>query len=534
MTNPAVIDGAQLLSWARRTVQVLKVHREEINRLNVFPVPDSDTGSNMAHTMSAALENAETVGSPASCADIASALAVGSIKGARGNSGVVLSQVLRGVAQAAAEGDLDAASVADALSNAVVYVERAITDPVEGTIVTVLREAATAAQEALSGAAGESPLDAVTSAAVTAAEEALAQTPSQLAELRDAGVVDAGGRGLVLLLTALRDEVAGRAADIPDPSSLASVTASAAASAMDSGAHSAAEGENESGESHGHAGWLEVMFFFTGPVDELENALAGMGTSLVIARATDTEAQIHIHSLNAGAVIECAYELGAVSDLRLEVLPDALPASDSPASARIIVAMTPEGAIAELYRQAGAVPVTAEGGLSEAITQAIAAADARELVVLPNGHAGPDELKQIAEAVKSEGAQAAILSTMSLVGGIAALAVHDPRLPLEAAAAQMDEAAADMRAADIVRTAGGNITVVAPVDEVLAEEETVQRAVDKACRAMLDAGGELVTLLLDSDAAEQLDPDALQEALDAEVLVYPADGLGTIGQIGVE
>ena len=526
MTNPAVIDGAQLLSWARRTVQVLKVHREEINRLNVFPVPDSDTGSNMAHTMSAALENAETVESPASCADIASALAVGSIKGARGNSGVVLSQVLRGVAQAAAEGDLDAASVADALSNAVVYVERAITDPVEGTIVTVLRKAATAAQEALSGAAGESPLDAVTSAAVTAAEEALEQTPSQLAELRDAGVVDAGGRGLVLLLTALRDEVAGRAADIPDASSLASVTGSAA--------DSAAEGENESGESHGHAGWLEVMFFFTGPVDELENALAGMGTSLVIARATDTEAQIHIHSLNAGAVIERAYELGAVSDLRLEVLPDALPASDSPASARIIVAMTPEGSIAEFYRQAGAVSVTAEGGLSEAITEAIAAADARELVVLPNGHAGPDELKQIAEAVKSEGAQAAILSTMSLVGGIAALAVHDPRLPLEAAAAQMDEAAADMRAADVVRTAGGNITVVAPVDEVLAEEETVQRAVDKACRAMLDAGGELVTLLLDSNAAEELDPDALAETLDAEVLVYPADGLGTIGQIGVE
>ena len=352
------------------------------------------------------------------------------------------------------------------------------------------------------------------------------RTPSQLAELRDAGVVDAGGRGLVLLLTALRDEVAGRAADIPDASSLASVTGSAA--------DSAAEGENESGESHGHAGWLEVMFFFTGPVDELENALAGMGTSLVIARATDTEAQIHIHSLNAGAVIERAYELGAVSDLRLEVLPDALPASDSPASARIIVAMTPEGSIAEFYRQAGAVSVTAEGGLSEAITEAIAAADARELVVLPNGHAGPDELKQIAEAVKSEGAQAAILSTMSLVGGIAALAVHDPRLPLEAAAAQMDEAAADMRAADVVRTAGGNITVVAPVDEVLAEEETVQRAVDKACRAMLDAGGELVTLLLDSNAAEELDPDALQETLNAEVLVYPADGLGTIGQIGVE
>ena len=98
----------------------------------------------------------------------------------------------------------------------------------------------------------------------------------------------------------------------------------------------------------------------------------------------------------------------------------------------------------------------------------------------------------------------------------------------------MDEAADDMRAADIVGTAGGKITVVAPVDGVLAEEETVQRAVDKACRAMLESGGELVTLLLESSLAAELDADALEDALDAEVLVYPADGLGTLGQIGVE
>ena len=127
-----------------------------------------------------------------------------------------------------------------------------------------------------------------------------------------------------------------------------------------------------------------------------------------------------------------------------------------------------------------------------------------------------------------------MLSTTRLVGGIAALAVHDPRLPLEAAAAHMDEAAEDMRAADIVGTAGGKITVVAPVDGVLAEEETVQRAVDKACRALLESGGELVTLLLESSLAAELDADVLEDALEAEVLVYPADGLGTLGQIGVE
>ena len=83
-------------------------------------------------------------------------------------------------------------------------------------------------------------------------------------------------------------------------------------------------------------------------------------------------------------------------------------------------------------------------------------------------------------------------------------------------------------------TAGGQLTVVAPVDGVLAEEETVQRAVDKACRALLESGGELVTLLLESSLAAELDADVLEDTLGAEVLVYPADGLGTLGQIGVE
>lgn len=520
MTNPAVIDGARLLSWARRAAQLLEAHREEINSLNVFPVPDSDTGSNMAHTMSAAVEQAETLDAHASCADIASALAVGSIKGARGNSGVVLSQVLRGVAQAAAEGDLDGESVADALTNAVAYVERAINDPVEGTIVTVLRQAAEAGRGALD-TSGDSALAHVTAAAVDAAEEALEQTPSQLIELREAGVVDAGGRGLVLLLTALRDEVAGTPAAVTGADS---PTAQPSTSA----------GASSSTESHGHTGWLEIMFFFTGPVDELQTALAAMGTSLVIARASDTEAKVHIHSVDAGAVIERAYELGLVSDLCLEILPDAASADETPSSGRLIIALTPQGSVAELYRQAGAVPVSPSDELKHEIQSAIAGAGARELVVLPNGLAGPAELEQIAGAVKGAGAQVAVLSTTRLVGGIAALAVHDPRLPLEAAAALMDESADDMRVADIVGSAGGKLTVVAPVDGVLAEEKTVQRAVDKACRAMLESGGELVTLLLESGAAESVDVDALEDTLGAEVLVYPADGLGTLGQIGVE
>lgn len=523
MTNPAVIDGARLLSWARRAAQELESHREEINSLNVFPVPDSDTGSNMAHTMAAAVKQAETLDDGAGAAEIASALSVGSIKGARGNSGVVLSQVLRGVAQAAAEGDLDGRSVADALNHAVAYVERAINEPVEGTIVTVLREAAAAGTQVLDERAGEvrdasePVLAAVAVAAVTAAEEALERTPSQLAELREAGVVDAGGRGLVLLLTVLRDEVVGQqgvaGSEIARP-----VTA---------------ENSSLEADSHGHGGWLEVMFMFSGPVDELELALASMGTSLVIARASDTDAKVHIHSRDAGAVIERAFSLGAVSELRLEILPDDEHDQQPAAPARLVIAVSPPGAVADLYRRAGALPIAPGEDLAEQIGERISAAGADELIVLPNGHVGPQQLQELSHVLHDSGAAVAVLSTERLVGGIAALAVHDPRLPLEDAAAQMDEAASDMRAADIVKAE--DRTLVLPPDGVLlANEESVHDAVDKACRSMLAGGGELVTLLIDSDVAAGLDADALEEALGVELLIYPADGLGALGQIGVE
>lgn len=523
MTNPAVIDGVRLLSWARRAAQELETHREEINSLNVFPVPDSDTGSNMAHTMTAAVKQAEALEESAGVAEIASALAVGSVKGARGNSGVVLSQVLRGVAQAAAEGELGAASVADALNNAVGYVDRAISDPVEGTILTVLREAAEAARGALSGT-DAAELSHVAGAAVAAAEDALAKTPSQLAELRAAGVVDAGGRGLVLLLTALRDEVAGT--DRED--------AGGPRAQSESRTEDSAPLSPEQTPSHGRTDWLEIMFMFVGPVDELEASLASMGTSLVIARVHDAQAMIHIHSLDAGAVIEQAYSLGAVSELRLEILPEPEREHDANSADRLIIAVTPAGSVAELFRQAGAVPVQSGEDLTTRIRDELTKAGSSELIILPNGHVGSHGVKQISDAVQGSRTAVAVLSTQRLVGGIAALAVYDPRLPLEAAAAQMDEAAADMRAADIVAGAGKQIMVLAPDGGLLAEDEAVQLAVDKACRTMLAEGGELVTLLLDADAVADVDAAELETALGAEVSVYPADGLGVVGHIGVE
>ncbi len=518
MTSADRIDGPRLLSWARRSAEELGRHREVINSLNVFPVPDSDTGSNMAFTMAAAVKEAGNC-EPAATADVvAEALAVGSIKGARGNSGVVLSQVLRGVAQAAGDGELGGRDVAKALANAVAFVERAIADPVEGTIITVLREAARAAKEA---SISKNALSDVTSAALTAAEDALANTPSQLAELREAGVVDAGGTGLVLLLEVLHAEVTG-----------GSIHESAG---HEHGGHDDVDDvdhAHDAEHSHGVAGWLEVMFMFTGPLDELEAVLSTMGRSLVIARATDTHGKVHIHTTEAGPVIERALELGTLTDLRLEILPEATPMHEARRVGRLIVAITPVGSLMDLYNRAGAVAVAPGPDVIEDVRREITASGAHEVIILPNGQLDPETVQEIEAVADQASLEMTLLPTVRLVNGIAAVSVHDPRLPVYEAAALMSEAAEEMAVADILTTTNG-VEIVAR-DTLVVRAATLTDAVREAATTMLDGGGELVTILVAPRDVAAVDVEALEADLDAEVVVYPADGLGSTGQLGVE
>src|SRR5699024_2956544 len=150
--RPSTLDAHGVLTWARRCVELLAEHREEINSLNVFPVPDSDTGTNLLYTMRAAVDRAEGEeawitegGGTAGAREIAVALGRGAVHGARGNSGVILSQVLRAAGEAATFTVVDAATYRRALRTAVTLVDNALSDPVEGTIITVLREAAAGA-----------------------------------------------------------------------------------------------------------------------------------------------------------------------------------------------------------------------------------------------------------------------------------------------------------------------------------------------------------------------------------------------------
>ncbi|SDS13384.1 DAK2 domain-containing protein [Corynebacterium timonense] len=496
---PTVFDGARLLSWARRSATELERRRVEINELNVFPVRDSDTGSNMAHTMKAAVAEAESRGAGASVREVAEALAVGSVRGARGNSGIVLSQFIRAIAQSVSEGPLSAGDVATALNSAVQFVDRAITDPVEGTVVTVLRAAAGAASDVAEGA----PLEEVADAALSAARAALAKTPSQLEVLREAGVVDAGGAGLVILLEEFVGEVAGRDA--------------------------ASAEEPEDHEPHSQPAELEVMFLFSGPLDELEAALTHMGTSLVVARVHDTHGKVHIHSADAGRVIETAYAMGEVGDLRLEVLPPT-PVTENPE--RLIVALTPAGSLAELYTEAGAVTVEPGDDVVSEVLSVVRRSPATEVILLPNGQLDSRQIGGIEKAARAFEQTVTVLPTVRLVSGIAALTVHDPDQPLSTMAFTMSEAAGEMRTAAIQRGEEG-LVVVTHGESTPASDDPCE-AVAAACRRLLEHGGEQVVLLYCPEECGEFDTTPLAEELGVDVLAYPADGLGSIAELGVE
>ncbi|CAB0599408.1 DAK2 domain-containing protein [Corynebacterium diphtheriae] len=434
MPNITFLGAHDLLIWATTATAELVARRDEINALNVFPVPDSDTGSNMAHTMTAAVKQAQSVDNPDDLATVAMALATGAVKGARGNSGVVLSQVLRGIAHHADSGRIDAHVIQEALRSSLDFVATAISDPVEGTVITVLRAAAIAATNST-----DSSLATVVHEAAHAARTALAETPSQLQVLREAKVVDAGGQGLVILLDCLEHVVTGNA------------------SPYDGQTPDTAE---QPQQTHGTSGYLEVMCFIEGvEVSHLHDLLAPLGDCLVIGPISETSATVHIHSTDAATVISTLYATGTITDLHIEVLPET-PKVVHPK--RIVLALTPPGDLAQLYTDAGALVVVRDGhhfaiarstnlGQAETpladgieiVNELVARSHqsgAQEVILLPNGLLTTQEMAAVERSSQAFKQSITMLPTGSLVRGLAALSVHDPQQSLAVATYAMTEA----------------------------------------------------------------------------------------------
>src|SRR4051794_24550341 len=312
-------DGAGLLGAFRAAAAGLEAAVDEVNALNVFPVPDGDTGSNMMATVRAALAEAEALGPTVSAERVASAAAFGALMGARGNSGVITSQILRGVAEGlAGKTRFNALDLANALDRGTKAAYGAVAKPVEGTILTVIREASAAAVEA---AVHERTVDAVMAATTAAAQKAVAKTPTLLAILREAGVVDSGGQGLFRLFEGAQAFLTGDlkvAARLPGA---AGVAGSGAVPALTEAQHGAPPGAGMRDEGFG----FETMFLARAEpgkpldVDAIRGYYESIGESVLVAG--DARAiKVHIHNERPDEVLAYALGLGQLSKISVENL----------------------------------------------------------------------------------------------------------------------------------------------------------------------------------------------------------------------
>jgi DAK2 domain fusion protein YloV len=440
--------------------EALRRHRDELNSLNVYPVPDGDTGTNMLRTQEAVIRALEAERSPG--ADLAALVAHASLMGARGNSGVILSQVLRGLFEGLpGEHDGDGSGLAEALRVAADGAYRAVAQPAEGTVLTVLRDAAKAATDAAGHAGDETG---VMDAAVEEAEAALERTREQLPALRDAGVVDAGGKGIVLLLDALRAAVTGK--DLVDR-------------AQDFGpARRSAQGEDVRSVETQDAQLenpFEVQYLLEADdlaISPLRERLAGLGDSLVVVGG-DGLFNIHVHTALPGQAVELALAAGRPRDISITWLQgqvadclgeQARSVRVGEPSACAVVAVAEGPGVMETFRSLGAAVVEGGPGNNPAVADlvaAIEAAPAEGVIVLPNH---PNVVPAATRAVELASRAAAVVPTTSIPEGIAAAAAFNPAVALDRNGSAMEEASAACRSGGLARAERDATTPEGPVE----------------------------------------------------------------------
>ncbi|MGH3912966.1 MAG: DAK2 domain-containing protein [Pseudonocardiaceae bacterium] len=541
------LDGAAVRRWAATCCDELALHRHEIDKLNVFPVADQDTGSNLLATMRAGLDAVLRDGDreDAAAGRTAATLARGALLGARGNSGVIVSQVLRGFAESLAGAGLQGgAALRQALRRAEELAIAAVSDPVPGTVLTVLHAAVQAAVLARSD-----DLCAVASAASAAAARALADTPRQLAVLARAGVVDAGGQGLVLLLEALLAVVTERSSRVR-----------VAAAAPPRPPH-ALQVVREGGSSeYGY----EVMYLLDGSQEErvaaLRAELSELGDCVAVVgsgeRAGGTGAvwNVHVHCSDIGAAIEAGVRAGRphrITVLRFADHGDPHPTGageqDRFVTGHAVLAMVSGSGVGKLLRGEGAFTVPVTSGVTELLA-VLAGARARHVTVL----AGPGAAVPVAEAAAAQardtGQEVTVVPTASPVQALAAIAVHDAERCAVDDVAAMTEAVAAARwgqlsvAPEEALTCPGRCQpgeLLGTVDEeVVPVEPDLPVATRTLVDHLLSRGGELVTVLLGQGAPAGIE-EQLSEYLrttypEVEVVIYRGGQPDSVLLIGVE
>jgi DAK2 domain fusion protein YloV len=523
MTTLERLAAPDLRLAVTRFRDALRAHQDELNRLNVYPVPDGDTGTNMTLTLESVVHELQ---SAEDMPEVCQALAHGSLMGARGNSGVILSQVLRGLADTFRDlPAAGAAEVATGLRKASDAAYEAVMRPVEGTILTVVRAAAEAAEQARD--AGEQALEGVLDTALTAARDAVLRTPELLPVLKEAGVVDAGGRGFTLLLDALLEVVAGR--PIPEPEVVNTPVQVEAHLAGDDIASLR----------------YEVMYLLEAEdstIDAFKQTWAALGDSIVVVGG-DGLWNCHVHTDDIGGAIEAGVEAGRPRHIRvtdlLEQVEEEQWVRDHGVGANGETGAGGEGETAGQQVATGVVAVgVGEGirrlllsvGVNEIVAggqsmnpstaqilEAVERCPADAVIVLPNNK----NIVPVAQQVQGlTGRDVAVIPTTSVLEALAALVAYDPQAALDDNERAMKEAAGRVAAGEVTQAVRDSVAECGPIttgdwlaisrDGICGTAADPVEAALELVASLVTDDSEIVTVLAGADA-RAVDTDRIRE-----------------------
>lgn len=503
-------------------LQALEKRKQEINDLNVYPVPDGDTGTNLALTMQGIIDSVAKLPPDLSEAELCAAISQAALMGARGNSGVILSQIIRGAMEVLGHaGPITPNTLTRAFRHATDTAYRAVRKPVEGTMLTVLREMAEAAAVAPEPADPRAFMDQV----VAAGWKSVERTPTLLRVLADAGVVDAGGYGLVVLV----EGAANGRSDWQTPIATRIEPPLVFEGVFFEGA-SYEEDESEAQSRFEYC----ASFLITGQAldqGSLEEKLSPLGDSLLVV-GDRNRLKVHVHTDDPGQVIGLATSLGVVTEIEIDNMKEQIAvrnerliqaAGDAPADpglTQVVAVVAGEGNKA-LFRNLG-VDFIVDGGQSmnpsaEDLTRAVEEATAPSIVILPNNG---NVIMTAEQTVKLTDRQVLVVPTRSIQAGLSAAVAYDKRRPgaenvteMRAAldsviTAEVTQAVRDSRVDGVQIRAQDFMGLVE--DRVVVASHDLGRVVEEVAARLLDGGREILTALLGDDdsiaqAAEAVD-----------------------------
>ena len=496
------LDAKNLASLMYCFRDSLQEHKESLNSLNVYPVPDGDTGSNMAATLNSVVSEIESLEENLELENIIDAISHGSLMGARGNSGVIISQILRGFVSKiknASRKTIDANLFSEALSEAASAAYEAVGNPVEGTILTVVRETAEAAEKAVAEKLSLLPLAEI---AREAAKRSLDSTPELLPVLARAGVVDAGGSGFLLMLDSLLHIIDDR--PMPEPEV---VTASVDSLILD--VH---DETSNSGTRY------EVMYFLDAPDDlipDFKKAWSEIGDSIVVVGGENIW-NCHVHTNNIGAAVEAGISIGKPYEIRVTDLFEEIAGNyhdhdiADPVGCSVIAVANGDG-IGEIFRSLGATRIVNGGqSMNPSTADLLEAAEAtasEHVIILPNN----SNIVAVAEQVDSQTSKTVrVVGTHTVTEGFASLLGYDPEATSDKNQTGMLQASQMVESGEITTAVRDSTSEIGEIKKgnflglqkgkVTVVAETIVEATNNLLKEMISDEHEIVTLVSGEDS----------------------------------